>query len=374
MARILDFIPLIHPVQIGTGNQELMATLLFSMLVHVEKDETTLEPDLATTWTASSDAKTYTFHLNPKAVWSDGQPVTSKDVLYTISWAAQNPDAYKEDSVQAWLEVAGADAVKGTTNTPSGLQAPDDHTVVVTLAAPDAIWLRNIAVAPYVILPQHILGTLTAAQADSCDFCKGTPGVTIGSGPYDLATPITATGADFTAKANWWKGPVNIQRIHYEIQDSSVSVAQLAAGELDFVIRVPPDAGPSLATVPHLKQLNEPGVGIRPGLQQHVHRGQAHPPGGGLRDRPPADHPTGARRQSDAEPDHSAGLQGLLRHQHVPVRPRQGQAAAPAGRLGSKPDVQPLQPLRRPELHDRRAGDPAAAGADRHEGQPGRGA
>jgi peptide/nickel transport system substrate-binding protein len=262
MARIFDYIPLIHPVQIGTGNQELMATAVFSMLIHVKSDETTLEPDLATSWTASPDATTYTFHLDPRAVWSDGQPVTTTDVIYTIAWANQNPDAYKEDSIQAFTEVKGGAAVKGTTNIPSGLVATDAHTITITLAAPDSIWLRNIAVAPYIILPDHILHNLTAAQADNCQFCLGTPGVTIGSGPYDFATQMNAQGAEFVAKKNWWKGPVNIQRIDYKIQDSAVSVAQLEAGELDFVIRVPPDAGPDIAKVPGLKELNEAGVGI----------------------------------------------------------------------------------------------------------------
>ena len=41
-----------------------------------------------------------------------------------------------------------------------------------------------------------------------------------------------------------------------------MSVGQLAAGELDLVIRVPPAEGPGLANTPGLKQLNVPGVGI----------------------------------------------------------------------------------------------------------------
>jgi len=236
--------------------------MVFSNLIHVKSDETTLEPSLASSWTASPDATTYTFHLNPKAVWSDGQPVTAADVIYTIAWANQNPDAYVEDSIQAFLEVKGGAAVKGTTNIPSGLVSPDPETLTVTLAAPDSIWLRNIAVAPYIILPQHILNGLTAAQANNCQFCLGIPGKTIGSGPYEFASTMNAFGASFKAVQNWWGGPVNIQEIDYKIQDSNVSVLQLEAGELDFVIRVPPTAGPAIAKVPGLKEINEPGVGI----------------------------------------------------------------------------------------------------------------
>ena len=75
VSRISDFLPSIHPVELGTGNQELMADIVFSTLVDVDKDEVTILPDLAQTWEVTPDATTYTFHLNPAAVWSDGKPV-----------------------------------------------------------------------------------------------------------------------------------------------------------------------------------------------------------------------------------------------------------------------------------------------------------
>ena len=53
----------------------------------------------------SPDAKKYTFHLNPAAVWSDGEPVTADDVLWTIAWANQNPDAFKQLGVAAFQNV-----------------------------------------------------------------------------------------------------------------------------------------------------------------------------------------------------------------------------------------------------------------------------
>ena len=108
VSRISDFLPSIHPVELGTGNQELMADIVFSTLVDVDKDEVTILPDLAQTWDVTPDATTYTFHLNPAAVWSDGQPVTADDVLWTIAWSAQNPDAFKQLPVSACLEVKGA--------------------------------------------------------------------------------------------------------------------------------------------------------------------------------------------------------------------------------------------------------------------------
>jgi len=263
VSRISDFLPSIHPVQLGTGNQELMADLVFSGLVDVDSDEVTILPDLATEWTASPDATVYTFKLNPAAVWSDGEAVTADDVLFTIAWAAQNPTAFKQLPVDMWLRVKGGADVVGTKNIPVGARKIDEHTVEITLAAPDATFLRRIAGAVYYILPEHILKDLTAAEAETCEFCLGTAGVTIGSGPYDFETSISAAGATFKAKKGYWKGKDGpIDQIVYKIQESNVSVAQLAAGELDLTIRVPPAEGPGLEGVAGLKQLNVPGVGI----------------------------------------------------------------------------------------------------------------
>jgi ABC-type transport system substrate-binding protein len=263
VARISDFLPSIHPVDLGTGNQELMADIVFSGLVDVDKDEVTILPDLATEWTVSPDATVYTFKLNPAAVWSDGKPVTADDVEFTIAWSAQNPTEFKQIPVDMWVNVKGGAAVKGTKNIPEGVKKIDANTVEITLKAPDATFLRRIAGAVYYILPKHKLENLTGEAAHTCPFCLGTVGETIGSGPYEFSESISAGGASFTAKKNYWKGKDSqIDEIVYKIQESNVSVAQLAAGELDLVIRVPPAEGPGLANVPGLKQLNVPGVGI----------------------------------------------------------------------------------------------------------------
>src|SRR5688500_7244605 len=160
-ARISDFLPSIHPVDLGTGNQELMADIVFSTLVDVDSDEVTILPDLATTWTESPDATVYTFNLNPDAVWSDGQPVTADDVEFTLAWSAQQgPTACKQMPVNMWFTVLGGDAVQGTTNIPEGIKKIDAHTVEITLKAPDATFMRQIAGAVYYILPKHIVEPL----------------------------------------------------------------------------------------------------------------------------------------------------------------------------------------------------------------------
>ena len=158
--------------------------------------------------TVTPDATTYTFHLNPAAVWSDGQPVTADDVLWTIAWSAQNPDAFKQIPVSACASsVKGACRRQGHDEHPRRRREDRRPTPSkLTLAAPDSTFLRRLAGAVYYILPKHMLDGLTAAQAETCPFCLGTVGETIGSGPYDFSESISAGGATFKAKKNYWKG------------------------------------------------------------------------------------------------------------------------------------------------------------------------
>src|SRR5699024_7095784 len=64
-------------------------TLLFDSLTQYMPDGT-VEPKLATSWEISEDELTYTFTLNPDAVFHDGTPVTAHDVVFTFE-AIQDP-------------------------------------------------------------------------------------------------------------------------------------------------------------------------------------------------------------------------------------------------------------------------------------------
>src|SRR5665647_594930 len=57
--------------------------LLFSGMLRID-DHGLPQADLASSWGISRDGTIYNFSLNPKAVWHDGKPVTSDDIIFTI--------------------------------------------------------------------------------------------------------------------------------------------------------------------------------------------------------------------------------------------------------------------------------------------------
>jgi peptide/nickel transport system substrate-binding protein len=79
----------INPLLAGTQAERDLAALIFAGLTRLGADGKPA-PDLAATWQISPDERRYTFFLRQDARWSDGEPVTADDVLFTVS-LLQNP-------------------------------------------------------------------------------------------------------------------------------------------------------------------------------------------------------------------------------------------------------------------------------------------
>lgn len=123
-----------------------MTIAVYSALVDYDQG-LNLKGDLASSWTVSPDGMTYTFHLRPGVKFSDGTPLTSDDVRYTIE-RILDPKTASEGS---WVfqNVVGADKfASGTASHVSGVQTLDPSTVTIELTAPEPYFL-NLLAMPY---------------------------------------------------------------------------------------------------------------------------------------------------------------------------------------------------------------------------------
>jgi peptide/nickel transport system substrate-binding protein len=262
VTRLSDMPPCFHPICFQTGNQYMNFQLVFNSLIKVDSDESTIIGDLAETWEVSPDARTFTFGLDPDAVWHDGEPVTADDVIYTISAAAQMADAYVGTyPITNWTSVEGAADVLGTADVVAGLERIDDHTVAITLADPNAVFLRNLADPAYMIMPEHILGGLSAEELRASDFVNGVG--TIGSGPYKLVSYTPGTAVEYDAHEQYHKGAPNIKKLIYvDGVDPSTAAAQLQSGELDMVLDLVPTDFDVLDPIEGISVVRVAGIGV----------------------------------------------------------------------------------------------------------------
>jgi oligopeptide transport system substrate-binding protein len=135
--RVLDEHSSVDPqiVEDVTGSEVVRD--LFEGLLNQDGDGN-LIPGVAQSWEASEGNTVYTFNLRKDAKWSNGEPVTANDFVYSWKRLA-NPETA---SPYAWFMeimsvVNAAEIIAGEKGVDElGISAPDDHTLVVKLSAP----------------------------------------------------------------------------------------------------------------------------------------------------------------------------------------------------------------------------------------------
>lgn len=258
IARFTELTPIWHPVGHGTGQQSLVMAAVFDTLVKTGSDSREIKPGLADSWEASEDATTFTFNLNPDATWHDGQPVTADDVVFTATWSAQNADK-AHGWLPQWPYIAGAADILGTTDPLSGIEAVDDHTVRITLAAPNAEFLRGLTNASNSIVPKHLLEGIPGDQMEQSEFATTSP---IGSGPFRYVGYENGQYVELAANTDYFRGAPKVEKVFIRLLAPEAVLAQLESGELDIGFRVSPLEAERLSQNPDLQviQAQDPGA------------------------------------------------------------------------------------------------------------------
>ena len=100
----------------------------------------------------SADGLTYTFHLRPEARFSNGDPVTAADFVYSWNRVENDAPSYLRLILSPGQSYPLLDVVKGyaevragKSRAMSGLAATDDHTLAVSLLRPAGYWIEELA-------------------------------------------------------------------------------------------------------------------------------------------------------------------------------------------------------------------------------------
>ncbi len=182
----------------------------------------------------SSDGLTITLKLKPNLKWSDGQPMTSKDILYT--WQAN------VDPKNAVLSRAGWNQI-------TGIDTPDDTTAVVHFSALYPPWPTLFAVGANTgssLLPAHILQGKEGLEKDPESHLP-----TVFSGPFMVKEWVAGDHMTLVPNPNYWQGTPKLSQINIKfVPDPTTALAALKSGDADLV----PDLAAS--DLPTLKQMS----------------------------------------------------------------------------------------------------------------------
>lgn len=196
-------------------------------------------PWLAKSWTVAPDSRSFTVTLHPEAKWSDGQPITTEDLIYTIE-LCYSPDAdYWLGPSTGFLPylTGGKDFTAGKANTISGLTAVDDHTLKATFDAPgNAFPLDTMGLLS--ILPKHFLSKYTAKQLWNGDFPEAY-NPTVYSGPYHLVRfDRQQKYLEVLRDDNWWGNAVFGQPGIKHLSEQVSNLQAALAGKIDLFGRI----------------------------------------------------------------------------------------------------------------------------------------
>jgi peptide/nickel transport system substrate-binding protein len=209
-------------LQIGVNNQGptlIASTKIFQGLL---KFSPKLEPmpELAESWTLSDDKLTYTFKLRNNVKFHDGRPMTAEDVIFSVM------KFHPEVAPRARAIFSRIDKV----------EAPDAHTVALTLKAPFEPFLLMFDVTACAIVPKHLF--------DGQDY-RTAPAVQrpIGTGPFKFAEWQRGNFIRLERFEEYWKpGQPYLDAIIYRIVPDSQSrrlaletgqVMMTAAGDIE---------------------------------------------------------------------------------------------------------------------------------------------
>jgi peptide/nickel transport system substrate-binding protein len=170
----------------------------------------------------SRDGRTIVYRLRPNVHWSDGVPVTSADVLFTLRAIADphNPVRSRE----------GYDLIESA-------YAPDAYTVVIRLHrawAPAVVTFFSNGTSPQFVLPAHLLerqGSLEQSPFNEHP---------VGDGPYLFAFWHRGDRLEYTSNPNYWRGEPKTKRLDVGIvPDPGTNLTLLQSGSIDWNLIAP---------------------------------------------------------------------------------------------------------------------------------------
>lgn len=194
------------------------------------------EPDLAESWGTTADGTVYNFSLRPNAVWHDGAPITSDDVIFTIELIKSPASFYPADVKELWSKVE--------------IVRLSDKTLQFKIPEPYAPFLDYMT---FGVLPKRLLESVPLDQFLNADFNLKP----VGSGPFKfdhlLIEGGQISGVVLTRNEQYYLQKPFIEQVIFKYYASSADAFKaFRAGDVAGISRVTDDILPKALAEPNL--------------------------------------------------------------------------------------------------------------------------
>ena len=207
--------------------------LLFTGLVRFDEHGAP-QADLAEAWGVAQDGTVYNFSIRENAVWHDGTPVTSDDVIFTVDRMKSAGSLYPQDIKDLWDKIE--------------VTKLNEKNLKFTLPEPFVPFMDYLT---FGILPKHLLESVSSDQMPDAEFNINP----VGSGPYKFDHLIVdngqITGVVLTVSDTYYETAPFIEQVVFRYYETSadaidayqqgdvLSVSQITSDVLSTALEEP---------------------------------------------------------------------------------------------------------------------------------------
>jgi peptide/nickel transport system substrate-binding protein len=189
---------------------------VYDPLVRIRPDGS-LEPSLATKWTANADATQWTFSIRGGVKFSDGSALTPDDVVWTYNTILASDKSLNKPNISPYLK---------------GASKAGDSDVVFDMKVPFAAWPRQSSLIP--IVSRKAYESLGATAFASHP---------VGTGPYTVSSFTPSQTVVYQANKSYWGGAPAIKQVTLQfIANETTRVNALQSNSIDLAVISPATA------------------------------------------------------------------------------------------------------------------------------------
>ena len=220
----------LHPYAYSGGGISGIWQHVIEPLIEMDYSRSEYVGVLAESW--EFQGKKWIFRLRKKVRFHDGSPFTSKDVLFTLDRIVNDRKSLQASN---FIEVTGVDA-------------PDDYTVVISTKQPNAVLLER--------LNNRFIVSQTAVEKNSNQLDN----YRIGTGAYKLASWQRDGHLVLARNDDYWRAKPEIKEVLFKtVKEESARVAGLLAGQADVISNLPIEEIPRVSKHPRTRVEKVPG-------------------------------------------------------------------------------------------------------------------
>lgn len=203
----------LNPFKATFSSSTQVQRLVYDTLTQYSDKDNTPGAGLAESWSTAPDGLTWTYRIRSGVRFSDGRPLTARDVAFTYNLMLREPDA----------RTANGNAVVNF----ESVAAPDDTTLVIKTKVPTATMLA----LDFPVVPEHVwqgVGKVGDFRNDQFPV--------VGSGPFELVEYRVDEYLKFRANKNHWNGAPKVDWLVLRyFKNNEAAVQALRKGEIDVV-------------------------------------------------------------------------------------------------------------------------------------------